>query len=159
MGLFVRAYVQAKMLNLEGEVEELRKRVETLSVENRDLGNSNMLLNKVIKMRDRQMNILKAKTESLTEKAGGGKIPELLMCSANETLSMERSLTVANHLTKNFPASKFTSIDNANMKGIWRQYVDVLSELLISQESDPDNTELLEKISIAVGELVSDKSV
>lgn len=147
---------KAKMVNLSEEVETLRKRVENLSVENRDLENSNMLLNKVIKMRDRQMNILRAKTDSLMQdpkNAANSKLPELLSCSDGEVLSMERSLEVVNHLTANFPASKFANIDQANMRDIWKQYVDLLSGMLMNHESDPDNQDIRQQLKVAVSEL------
>ena len=147
------------MVNLSEEVELLRRRVDNLSIENRDLENSNMLLNKVIKMRDRQMNTLKCKTDNLMREAQrkttNGRVPELLNCTENEALSMERSLTVAKHLTTNFSASKFANINQANMKDIWKQYVDVLSGLLLRHEADPDDASIMEEIQMSVGELVS----
>lgn len=146
------------MVNLSEEVETLRKRVENLSVENRDLENSNMLLNKVIKMRDRQMNILKAKTDSLMQdpqNAAKAKLPELLTCADGEALSMERSLEVVNHLTANFPASKFANIDQANMRDVWKHYVDLLGGVLMNHEADPENPEILQQIQLYVAELVS----
>jgi len=147
--------VQAKMVNLSEEVEALRRQIESLSVKNRDLENSNQLLNKVIKMRDRQMNILKIKTEALTEKEPNAKLPELLTSTDGEALSMERSITVASHLARNFPTSKFADINYAKMKDMWKHYVDELSKMLINLEADPDNKTLEGKVRMTVAELVS----
>eukprot|EP00210_Caulerpa_lentillifera_P008811 g8407.t1 len=145
---------KAKMLGLSEEVELLRKRVQDLSVENKDLENSNMLLGKVVKMRDRQMSTLKHKHESLMnpkEPSSWGS--QKVITSGDEVLSMERSSIVDEHLTANFPLSKFADVNNDVMKEVWKKYVDRLSELLIDNDLCPNNPGIMEQIHISVGEL------
>lgn len=47
------------MVSLAEEVEMLRDRVQNLSMQNKELENSNVLLRKVVKMRDTQMITIK----------------------------------------------------------------------------------------------------
>lgn len=149
---------KAKMINLSEEVEVLRKRVQDLSVENKDLENSNVLLSKVVKMRDRQMGTLQHKNESLMtaqkECLNGAAAPQKAITSGNEVLSMERGSLVDEHLTVHFPVSKFADVNNDAMKRVWKKYVDQLSELLIENDLNPNNPTITEKLHIAVGELV-----
>lgn len=145
------------MINLSEEVEILRRQVQNLSMENRDLENSNMLLNKVVQMRDRQMNLLKAKAEAVlqdSQRIDNTKLPQLLNYTEGEAFSMERSLEVANHLTSNFPASKFADITQKDMLDVWKQYVDLLSGMLVTYETDPNNEIIQTQIKNGVNELV-----
>eukprot|EP00210_Caulerpa_lentillifera_P006627 g6332.t1 len=141
---------KAKMHNLEEEVEMLRNRVQNLSLHNKELENSNALLQKVVKMRDNQMNTLKHRNEwLLTQHESRGKSKKAI------TNGTHRNPVGDELAFANFPTQKDieSGRGDENMKQIWKNCVDRFSALLIDNDLHPNDSSILDKLHRVVLEL------
>lgn len=121
---------KAKVKNLHTEIEELRAKVEALQVENSALTSQNSILEKVLSMRDEQINSLQERKDVL-ELDG----PEL----CDGTVAEHGSSLVLTHLkgksvTLTWKALKTMTGDQ--LLHIWQAYVGEISDALVHVRGD-----------------------
>lgn len=146
------------MTNLAEEVESLRKRVENLSCENRDLENSNMLLSKVIQMRDRQMGDLRTVLmHNADQQHCASKYPckQLPASKDNDEGTTHKRWEISHRLRDDHNPMKFLNVQHSALRNTWKQYVEMLTERLVLFEADPTNTALRDEIRKVHDELVT----